>query len=137
MGDKLNVAVALTIFVRTKDDSAMPNRCGFFDKDGVISLPTSPVLASKYAHEVALELTHLLVPVDRRLLSITPIGFFDPIVEAADQPERTILLGYRLIVSPGMPVVKNLEFKNYDELKIAAQRISPSHLRVFRAGYVA
>ena len=135
MSDKFNISVALAIFARTSNDSALPTKCAFYDKDGRIYLPNAPLTADKHAHQIAIDLIKVLVPVDLRLLTITPIGFFDPVIEdAAQRAEREVLLGYRVIVSPGMPVLSELEFKDHAELRIAATRISQNHLRVFRLG---
>lgn len=135
MSDQFSISVALAIFAKTNNDSAMPSKCAFYDKDGSIYLPNIPLTTEKYAHELALELLRKLVPVDPRLLAVTPIGFFDSIVQdPVARASRIITLGYRVIVSPGMPVLSELEFKDHEELRIALSRVSPDHFRVFRLG---
>jgi len=135
MQDKFKVSVVVAIFARTKNDTGLPDKCAFYDKDGKVYLPNAPLTANKHANEVALDLIKQLVPVDLRLLSITPIGFFDPITEdVAKRADREVILGYRVIVSPGMPVHNELEFKDHEELRISLERVSENHFRVFRLG---
>ena len=138
MDDKFKVSVVLAIFIKSADDSTMPLKCAFYDKNGWIYLPSAPVTANQYAHQVAIDLVKKMIPIDPQLLHIIPIGFFDPIKsEDTDRANRTIMLGYRVIIAPGMPVLTELEFKDNEELGIAAERLSKDHFRIYRAGLYA
>jgi hypothetical protein len=135
MQDKFRISVAIAIFARTSNDTSLPTKCAFYDKDGSVYLPNAPLTADMHANQVAINLIKTLIPVDIRLLSITPLGFFDPIIEdPAQRADREIILGYRVIVSPGMPVLQDLEFKDHEQLRIALERVSANHFRVFRLG---
>lgn len=135
MDNRFKVSVAVAIFARTENDKRMPSKCAFYDKDGQIYLPHAPVTDEFHANQVAMMLIRQTVPVDPKLLSITPIGFFDPILEDKTlRADREILLGYRVIVSPGMPVLNELEFKDNEELRIALSRVKETHYRLFRIG---
>lgn len=130
--DKFAVSVVLAIFIKGENDSVHPQKCAFYDKEGKISLPSQRISSSQHASQVAVSLLKSLVPIDLKLLHITPVGFFDPITEK-ESPDREILLGYRVIISPGMPIHKELEFKDHADLGISAARVTQNHFRVFRA----
>jgi len=133
--DKFRISVAVAVFVREEGDKIAPHRCAFYDRDGKIYLPNEPVTVERHANQVAMNIIKWVVPVDPRLLSITPIGFFDPILKNTElRADREVVLGYRVIISPGMPVLKDLEFKDHEELKLAFDRVNPAHFRVFRVG---
>src|SRR4030065_370439 len=135
MEDKMKVTVAVAIFLKDAEDKVAPRKCAFYDKDGLLYLPSGPLTPQRHAAEIAVELAHTLVPVNPRLLTIAPLGFFDPLImDEQKRINREILLAYRVYIAPGMPVNTELVWKNYEELGIAADRISQGHFRVYRAG---
>lgn len=134
--NKLFVSVAVAIFVRSDDDRSALNKCAFYDnQDGLIHLPEISVTTTEHAPQVAARLIKTLIPIDPRLYTVLPIGFFDPIIDDVNlRSDREIILAYKVIVSPGMPISNELEWKDYEGLTIAITRVKPTHFRIYRSG---
>jgi len=135
--ERLFVDVVLVVILYGHNDVGQPQiKIGLLNNNGELTLPAKAVTHTHYATEQAVALIREMVGVPIEQLTVLPVDFFDPINQNTpldERKNRKLLLGYRVYITPGMPVNNKLEFYDYEGLELARSRISKSHARVFRA----
>lgn len=143
--DKLRVDVVACIYLYTEDNNGNPQiLCAFLeDEDGNLTLPYIQANKREYLAETAIRLFKKSLKVNLRTLDIVPGGFFDPIsffdpiysnLTDEEKANRTIIVAYKTVITPGTPVNNALRFMNHDEVEVARKRIARGHHKAYKEG---
>lgn len=133
------VEVIIGVYVWGASEDGQPiTTCGFLeDEQNGLMLPSKEITDHQHAAQLAISMFREYVGVDPRQIDIVPLGFFDPIrpqLKNSDMSSRTILLGYKTKIHPGIPVHPDLRFLQHEELELARPRITRGHYEAYRTG---
>lgn len=128
MLSNLSIKVVVCIFLH--DDSEP--KCAFFDNGDELSLPSIKIDENIFAAEAAIKLMKKCINENLMQFDIVPCGFFDPVNKHSKEKKREIYLCYKTNITPGVSVLKDLKFMDFDSIRMAKKRIKLGYYRAYQ-----